>query len=331
VNLDLAAILVELEPPTRLEGETRFRVRQIPNGGHFFGRDSQGQACLLLDSGDHSHRAPIRLALLEVHFAMTCRIVDDSGSERTQTLTSIVCRTNDEVIGRYFAHVAQTIVAIVGASPTSNEVARAVRRLTELFQNLSRPTGRSVLGLFGELLAIHVSNAPNIALSAWRSTVDDRFDFSIEDVRLEVKATSDRIRAHYFSREQCMPPDGTVGVLISLFVERGGGGLSLAELIQRIERQVADDPDLIFRLHATIASTLGNTTAEAFAMRFDEQLSRESMQVYDLSQVPAIRGELLPEISHVRFRADIGQLAGADLARLESRSRLLRDLLPKRM
>ena len=328
MTINFAAILRELDPPARLDGELRYRVRPIPGTSHYFGRDSQSRPCLLLELRDHSRRTPIRLALLEVQFAVPCRILDDDGSERIQTLTSIICRTTDNVVTGYFAHVAQTIVTIVGPSPSSNEVAQAVQRLTDLFQSLSRPTGRSVLGLFAELLAIHVSGDPRVALSAWRSTVDDRYDFSIANVRLEVKSTSDRVRSHYFSREQCMPPDGTVAVLLSVFVERSGGGLSIGELVDRIEAQLAEDAELIFRLHATVAATMGNATAEALSMRFDEQLARDSIRLYELAHIPAVRDELPVGVSQVRFRADMSQITPANRHNLDQRDTTVRALLP---
>ena len=329
VTHSFATILTEIEPPQPGSGgETRYRVREVAETGHFFGRDSNGHPCLLLDSRNASLRAPIRLALLEVQFALACRIIDDRESERVRTLTAIVCRSTQLVITTYFAHVAETIVSIVGASPLSGEVAQAVRTLTELFQSLSWPTGRSVIGLFGELFAIHVSRSPRVAVTAWRSSVDNRFDFSIDDVRLEVKSSSDRIRSHSFSREQCMPPDNTVGILISLFVERSGGGLSLGELVERVERQLVGDAGLIFRLNATIAETLGEATTTAMGMRFDEHLARGTMRLYDLAQVPAIRADIPAEVSQVRFRANIGQLPVATAADFERRSGRARDLLP---
>ena len=329
MTLNFATVLSEIEAPRPgREGETRYRVREVPDMGHFIGRDSNGHPCLLLHSRNHSAHTPIRLALLEVQFALACRITDESERERTQVLTAIVCRSSDHIMTTYFAHVAQTIVDIVGVAPLSSEVAQAVRRLTELFQNLSRSTGRSVIGLFGELLVIHVSRAPRVALTAWRSSVDNRFDFSIDDVRLEAKAASDRVRAHNFSREQCMPPDGTVGILISLFVERSGGGLSIGELAERIERQLGGDADLTFRLHATIAETLGDATTAALEMRFDEHLARSSIRIYDIREVPAVREDLPAEVTQVHFRANISQVHTANLSTLERMSSRLTDLLP---
>lgn len=326
---DLRTIIAEIRPPEmgRL-GEMRYRVRKISGTDHYIGRDSNGSPCLLLESVESGSRSPIRLAALEVQFALLCRITEEQGQESTQTLTAITCRSSDEALTSYFAHVAQTIVGILGRRPRSFEVAEAVRRLAELFQSLNRATGRSVLGLFGELFVIHLSRSPQQALSAWRSSTDNRFDFSIDNVRLEAKSSSDRVRAHHFSREQCMPPEGTVGILISMFVERSGGGLSLGDLVQRIEGQVTGNPELILRLHSTVVETLGDATTTGMSVRFDEHLARASVRTYDLSHIPAVREDIPPEVSQVHFRADISGLNPVSASALITRSARVRDLLP---
>ena len=125
-----------------------------------------------------------------------------------------------------------------------------------------------------------------------------------------------------------MPPEGTLGILISLFVERSGGGLSLAELIERIEGQMGGDANLILRLHATVADTLGEATTVAMSMRFDEHLAQSSFRIFDLSRIPAVRHDIPPEVSQVHFRADISAINPEREAALVSRSRRARDLLP---
>lgn len=306
---NFATTLLELQrPEAGRRGETRYRVRQVHDTGHYIGRDSSGYPALLLNSRDLGLRTPIRLALLEVQFSLSCRITDDAGKETTETLTAISCRSHDDALTEYFAHVTEAIVRILGRAPTSQQVSETVSRLAELFQNLTRPAGRTVIGLFGELIVIHLSQSPKIALQAWRSSVDNRFDFAIDDARLETKAASDRIRAHHFSREQCMPPDGTRGVLVSLFVERSGGGLSVGELVERIEEQLEGDAELTLKLHLNVAETLGNATTEGLTVRFDEHLARGSLQIYDLNQIPAPRDDVPPEVSQVRFRADLSRL-----------------------
>ena len=305
------------------------RIRVCVPGRHVRRlRALRSQPCLLLGSGETTVHAPIRLTALEVRFSVPCLIATGDAAECTEKLTTIVCTSCDEETQRYFAHVAETILRIVGPNPSIHAIASAVQRLIELFQRLSRPATRSVIGLFGELYAIHQSRSPKVAVQAWRSSVDDRFDFSIDDVRLEVKASSERVRAHNFSLEQCNPPNGTSGLLLSLLVESSGGGLSIQELIERIQRQLEGDADLILRLQETVAATLGDTTLTALAMRFDEGLARSSLQAYELERIPAIREGVPHEVTQVRFRSDISRTMPADLDALGQRSHRLRDLLP---
>lgn len=320
------------EPPASQPGdEPRYHVRSIPEApAHFFGRDSGGFPCLLLAASDTSAKAPVRLAGIEVRFAFPCRIALSDGQVTTETLTTVLCTSKDPVVQGYFAHVCETIVRIVGPQPTLQQVIDAVRRLVDLFQRLARPSSRSVIGLFGELYVIHVSTSPVTTVRAWRSTIDDRFDFSIGDIRLEVKASSTRQRAHSFSLEQCAPPPATLGVLISLFIETSGGGLSLLELVERIERQLDGDVDLILKLQETVAEGLGAAATTALPMRFDEDLARSSLQVYELEAIPAVRDGVPGEVSQVRFRSDISRTPVADVAALIAQHQQARALLPAR-
>ena len=228
-------------------------------------------------------------------------------------------------------HVCEIIVRILGAQPTLQQVVDAVRHLVDLFQRLARPSTRSVFGLFGELYVIHVSASPTTATEAWRSASDDRFDFSINDIRLEVKASSTRQRAHNFSLEQCTPLPATLGILVSLFVETSGGGLSLLELVQRIERQLDSRVDLILKLQETVTEGLGAAAANALSMRFDEDLARSSLRLYELGIIPAVREDVPSEVSQVRFRSDISRTPAANLADLVAKHQQARLLLPGRL
>lgn len=331
MSLELASLLATIDVPARApEGSVQYHVKPVPGfARHYFGRTSSGAPCLLLGANDSSLKAPIRLAAIEVSFAVPCTIDVADDQRRTETLTAIICNAADHVVRSYFVHVCETIIRIVGKSPSLEQVVDAVRRLVDLFQRLSGPQRRSVIGLFGELYVIHAAHSPASAVKAWRSTVDDRFDFSIDDVRLEVKATSTRRRAHEFSLEQCTPPPDTNGILISLFVEASGGGTSLLDLIKRIEGLLGGDADLILKFQETVAEGLGESASAALSMRFDESFARSSLQVYELSSIPAIRQQVPIEVSQVRFRSDLSRTSPIDVGKLASRSRQLKSLLPK--
>jgi hypothetical protein len=222
-------------------------------------------------------------------------------------LTVVTCTAPELQIQEYFLHVCETIVRIVGPTPAQGRVVEVVQRLIDLFQRLTRPSSRSVLGLIGELYVIARSRDAAQAVRAWRSADDDRFDFTLKDLRLEVKASSERARVHYLSAEQCRPPPGTVGVLASLFIEITGGGMSVQELVRGIEGHLAASGDLVLKLQETVAETLGQSLPIALAIRFDERLARASLQLYDLATVPGIRENIPVGVTQVRFRSDLSR------------------------
>lgn len=328
----LASILDAISLPASLPEEGgQYHVKPIPGfEKHYFGWTHSGSPCLLLSAKDSSLKAPVRLAAIEVSFAVPCTISISGAEDRTETLTAITCTATDHLVQSYFAHVCETILHIVGPSPDLDHVVDAVQRLVDLFQKLSAPARRSVVGLFGELYAIYAAHSPSAAVAAWRSTVDDRFDFSVENVRLEVKASSTRQRAHDFSLEQCVPPPKTAGVLISIFVEASGGGTSLLDLTERIEELLGDNPQLLLKFQETVAEGLGSNASAALSMRFDESLAKSSLRIYELDSIPAVRAEIPTEVSQVRFRSDLSRTPPADASALLARNTKLKDLLPKR-
>ena len=327
---ELSSLLEKIDTPIIDQGtDLRYFVRSIPNfERHYFGRTSTGTPVLLLSARDRIPKAPILLASVEISFSVPCKISVIGGGEKSETLTAISCTEDDRILQGYFAHVCETIVHIVGDSPSLDQVTEAVQRLVDLFQKLSGPPRRTVVGLFGELFVIDSAKSTSVAVQAWRSTMDDRFDFSISSARLEVKASTTRQRAHDFSLEQCHSPNDTIGVLVSLFVESSGGGLSLLDLIERIERRLGGDSKLQLKLQETIAEGLGRNAGAAFSMRFDENVARSSLQIYDLDSIPAIRVNLPAEVSQVRFRSNLSHAIPANRNSLVNRCSHLDDLLP---
>ena len=327
----LAEILESIDAPAQSpEAGSQYHVKLVPNfESHYFGRTTAGAPCLLLSANGGFVRAPIRLAAIEVGFAIPCRIALAGGAEHTENLTAIICTASDRILQEYFTHVCETILCIVGASPSLQDVIEAVRRLVDLFQRLSSPARQSVIGLLGELYVIYSARSPTAAVEAWRSTTDDRFDFSVSDVRMEIKASSVRQRAHIFSLEQCAPPPNTSGVLISLFVEASGGGLSLLDLIERIKEKLRGDADLLLKLQETVAEGLGEGASSALSMRFDESLAKSSLRVYALESIPAVRKQLPSGVSQVRFRRDLSHTPVADTGALAAQNKKLKSLLPE--
>jgi hypothetical protein len=221
-----------------------------------------------------------------------------------------------------------TVLRIVGPTPALSAIVDAIARLVEILQQLARPPRRSIIGLYGELTVIAVSHDPIACLSAWRTDVDDRFDFSLADARLEAKATSERTREHTFSFEQCTPPRGTHAIIASMFVEPNGGGQSVQGIIAEIISRVGSDQQARLKLQSTIANSLGSSLLSALSMCFDEALARSSLSFFDAHAIPAIRTSIPAGVGHVRFRSDLSYSSPSSLNTLRSKSASLKLLLP---
>lgn len=54
---------------------------------------------------------------------------------------------------------------------------------------------------------------------------------------------------------------------------------------------------------------VAETLPSAMEARFDDRLARSSLQFYDLTTVPAVRGGVPPEVSKIHFRSDLSRAA----------------------
>ena len=304
------------------------RVPSFPNC--YVGKDTESKACILIKIKDitGAYQPPIRLQSLDVQFDLRCKIREPEGIESEETFTVVRCRSLDSETIHYFFSVCQAFPKLLGGEPTKRDVASVVDRLATIFQKLQNPSVRSVNGMFGELYFILRSNNPIRTLSAWRLDDTARFDFADKDIRIEIKTTGGRVRSHIFSYEQCNPPLDTIAVVGSLFVERIPGGRSLKSIIDEIEQMVVGDQDLVFKLHDVIAETLGSSLTEALDIKFDLRLADETIQYFNLTEVPAIRENLPPRVTNVHFRSDLTSIQALTPVSLIDSDPYFLDLLP---
>lgn len=329
---DLDAIFTAISPPgADALDKPVYAVLSVPGyESYFVGKDRDSYACLLIATDDRTERpqAPIRLESLDVQFELRCQFRKGNEPEREGAFTVIRCRSLERETVRYFLSICQTVLRMLGDKPLRRLVASAVHRLAAIFQRTQGAPSRTVYGLFGELYLIWRSENPIRSVSAWRIDESARFDFSDGDVRLDVKATGGRVRAHTFSYEQCNPPPGTFAIVASLFVERIPGGVALRAVIDEIGASISANADLVLKFHEAVTLTLGNNLNEALAMTFDVKLTDSSLRFFDLRDVPGIHGELPPGVSDVHFRSDLSALSAFSVRSLIDKSPAIGELLP---
>lgn len=309
MTLELAQLYDSLPPAISPGGQgVVFNVLPVPGSeSHLIGRDSSDCICILISATDslESRFAPIRLESLEAEFQISCSIRTENTDKR-KTFSILRCRaTGEECIEKYFLYICGTILSLVGEAPSAKEVSGIINRFAFIFQKLQTPPSRSLIGLFGEVYLIWRSPDRAQALAAWHSEINSRFDFTTTNARLDVKTTSSRSRTHIFTYDQCNPPPGVFGLAASLFAEKVPTGTSLQKIINDIQDTVSHNSTLVTKLHDTIVSTLGSSLVESLPVCFDIQLSDSSLLFFDASSIPAIRGNLPPGVSEVRFRSEL--------------------------
>jgi hypothetical protein len=113
------------------------------------------------------------------------------------------------------------------------ETGKAIWQLKSLFENRLKfeVPDSTITGLVGELLVLAASKDRNLAIDFWHSNIDDKFDFSGSNFRLEVKSTVSGLRNHHFSSNQIPGnvPDKTF--VVSVQVVRVETGAKLFDLI----------------------------------------------------------------------------------------------------
>jgi hypothetical protein len=325
----LAGILAQLGGQAAPVGA--YMAANLPGySAHYLGVSHDGSPCLMIAAAAVAGTLPrpLRLQGLSVQYNVPCRLVVEQ-EEVDRTLSTILCTSTDIAERRYFLYLAELMLRILGPAPPLAGVVSATEHLARMFQALAQPPRRPLTGIIGELLVIARSAAPIEAALAWRSAIDETFDFAAGDLRIEVKATQGRARLHHLSYDQCNPPRGTVAALVSVIVESSGGGQSVGELLREVEASLSGRPDAVMRLREVFADTLGNAIVAALDERFDRQLSEQSMLLFDMIEVPAVRGALPAGVTEVRFRADLSRCTPRPASHFQERCGGTATLIPE--
>jgi hypothetical protein len=310
VSADLCDLFEALVLPLERPVGRSLSAVAIPDAGtHRLAKDASGSPCLLLRQPESAApMPPIRLQNLLVSYGVPCAISHPDGQQEEGIFTIVKCSTADPSLFPHFLRILSPIITMLGATPTTAAVRRAISGLVDLFRALTAPAKTSVQGLWAELLLIRGATDPIAVAAAWHGLPVEHIDFVAGKQRVEVKSSSTRRRVHHFSQAQLTPPANTRLIIASLFVEPVGGGVSLRRLSDEIRAILARDSALLTAFDSTFYATLGASWSDAMEESFDLHLASESLQFFDSAHVPKIDGPVSTAVSDIRFTAD---LAGA--------------------
>ena len=324
--LNLIELFQSIESIESIDDEDRFSAILIPDyEPHRLGKDAQGRPLLLIsiiDVRSQRQRNPLVLEHLTIMYNQNCRVSRSDGVPEDRRFTFVCCTSEDTTLQAYFLRVASAIIISLKDQPTQSDVAHAMSRLIELFRVMARPPRKDVQGLWAELFLIAQSHQPTILVNAWHTLPEDRYDFAMEDQRIEVKSFSGSLRQHHFSLEQLHPPEGIKTVIASMLVESSQAGESITGLRKKIQTHLGGDSDLLLHLDTVIALTLGNSWRQADEACFDQMLASESLAFYEAAAIPSVNPKFPSGVSGVRFRSDLSGIPTTEISSYDVEDRL---------
>ena len=276
------------------------------SGTYRLGKDPTGAPALLiqLPSDQATDASPIRLRHLYVAHGVDCVIHRNHGTESGK-FSVLSCVEADRATENYFLRVVEALLPGLGECPDALSVNQAVDSLVELFRALSNPPIKAVRGLWAELFLLAESQDPKKLLDAWHTVPEDLYDFNEGNHRIEVKSAQGEVRRHRFSLTQLLPPAGTTLAIVSVIVNRAGGGTTINDLIGELRSHFSGSPHRLLRLYKVITLTLGATWREAELEMFDRFAARQSLAFFRPSDVPMVSPDLPTGVSNVRFSSDL--------------------------
>ena len=308
--LSLFDDLEDVKPDPNESGESFSGIPLTESFAIHLAKDLESRPVVMFRLPSNSRKTQIpntSLENLRVESGLLCRICDAKGRISSDRFTVIRCISSDRSLQEYFLRTLDGVVKTL-SDPIDPQVAvRIVNSLAMLFQAVRHPPTGSVIGLWAELLTICSSVDPNTMVGAWHSELSERYDFSFEDERIEVKASGDGTRRHHFSLRQAYPPSGVNVNVVSIMVDHSTNGASLGDLWDEVHTLVQNDAELILKVERVCMQTLGETWHTSRQCQFDRYLAAQSIMIYDIKTIPKVSLEQPDGVTDVIFRSDLSR------------------------
>lgn len=235
---------------------------------------------------------------LSLTYYQTFRLLQDGKSHTDTPAAVLVCL--DPPLTYLFAVLCKGLCSLeFNSLPHARhpyEVLDYIEAWQELLRKRRLLTREEQIGLWGELYFIISAPLPERAMQVWYGPLRKRFDFSANNVDVDIK-TSLRPHEHYFAAEQLGESPATSDrYIVSFHLEEDpAAGRSLNEQVAQVRNIIGDLNSLERKLCA-----LGYSDEDHYPDRFTLRASA----FVRASDVPRVRA-LDAGVSHVTFRSSL--------------------------
>lgn len=307
--LDAFHEFVALKPAT---AATEFHA--IPLAGprdDYLAKGQDGSPVFLLrDASTGRYHPSLSLRHLNADFQLTCRV--HTGMQDVDgVFASIRCTADEPELHGLFVRSIDAAREQLSDHANTEEINRMVQNLASLFRAFSRPSQRSISGLWAELFFITRSGNPIAAIDAWRTNTFERFDFSAPQFTIEIKSAMGPTRAHEFGIEQLAIPLCGRAFIVSMLLQTTNGGTGILELVSNIESSLPSMPVLKNKLWTNVIHDLGSDFSSGLDKRFDISFAERHCLVLNAEDIPRPTIDPDPRISNIRFIANLTDVSSS--------------------
>lgn len=250
----------------------------------------------------------LRLNLLRARWSAQLLLVRANGQQEGAAFTALECLSPDPEVRELFLRACTVVASQLPEPRAAGPVREMLAGFVNLFRLLAQPAQHTALGLWGELLLLsRVQGDINPAAMSWHALPTQLHDFSLGRAAVEVKITRGAARRHSFSLSQLSPPTGVSVVVASMLTDETGGGMSLAALYREVRDRCA--PATISHVDNVVALTLGDSLPAAMRMSFDDAKARDTLRFFAAGSIPRVQEPVPPEVTEVRFKADLASVS----------------------
>ena len=277
----------------------------------FLAKTEEGAPVFLLhDSSAAKYNPGINFRYLSAQFHATCRVQTEAVDLEDQ-FCLVRCDAAATELHELFVRCVGVAIEELPESSGTRELESCISQLRDLFRSLALPNGREVSGLWAELFVISRSGNIAYALSLWHDDQFDRFDFSSDALRLEVKSSVRGLRAHEFALEQLQPPAGGAGFVASMLLQSLTGGIGVLDLARSIEASVDANPRLKQKLWKNLAKALGADFSDKLDKLFDPVFADRGFALYSMRDIPRPDEPSDSRITGLRFVSDLSAVSSS--------------------
>ena len=275
-------------------------AEEIPSRPYARMARQKDDVLLLLPPTNRAATDSISLKHLGVRFNVACEVTQNG---RTSSEIIVIIRLTsptDDLISIFCEVLAILLNELENFDST--HVGDVVDSLIELFNSEDDLDSSTIIGLWGELLLIYSARDPDLVGSAWHANPSDRFDYSRDFLRIEVKSTQGQ-RRHSFSLPQVQTNASHKIAIASLVLVPSTDGISVFELLEVTESRISD-PQVKKHIRNTAFRILGSLNDKNQSIFFDPVSSKDNFRFFDAVDIPKPH-QIDVGVSEVRFIADL--------------------------